>query len=129
MIAAYHFELARPATEKRNQWALLPAIPKPAKPLVFDGDLSDPEGPERSSSGSCKGTFPYDSDLHPPPGSSDVYTHFTIISSFIYLLLVTFFSDISDLRRCRGTYSIPLILIPYCTIPILHDSITFSDLP
>src|ERR1700675_105556 len=23
----------------------------------------------------------------------------------------------------------PLILIPYCTIPILHDSTTFSDLP
>ena len=79
--------------------------------------------------GRCKGTFPYDSDLRPPPVSSDVHTHFTIISSFIYLLLFTFFSDISDLRRCRGTYSIPLILIPYCTIPILHDSITFSDLP
>src|ERR1700675_3634268 len=79
--------------------------------------------------GHCKGTFPYRSALRPPPVSSDVYTHFTIISSFIYLLLLTFFSDISDLRRCRGTYSIPLILIPYCTIPILHDSITFSDLP
>src|ERR1700675_2155413 len=56
---------------------------------------------------SCKGTFPYDSDLRPPPVSSDVYTHFTIISSFIYLLLFTSFPDISDLRRCRGTYSIP----------------------
>src|ERR1700675_4456275 len=55
----------------------------------------------------CKGTFPYDSDLRPPLVSSDVYTHFTIISSFIYLLLSTFFSNISDLRRCRGTYSIP----------------------
>src|ERR1700675_696687 len=55
----------------------------------------------------CKGTFPYDSDLRPPPVSSDVYTHSTIISSFIYLLLFTSFSDISDLRRCRGTYSIP----------------------
>src|SRR6202795_2271425 len=57
--------------------------------------------------GFCKGTFPYNSDLRPPPVSSDVYTHFTIISSFIYLLLFTFFSDISDLRRCCGTYSTP----------------------
>src|SRR6202795_3053796 len=61
----------------------------------------------RSKRTQCKGTFPYDSDLRPPPVSSDVHTHFTIISSFIYLLLFTFSSNISDLRRCRGTYSIP----------------------
>src|SRR6202795_2382194 len=63
--------------------------------------------PNSTVHGQCKGTCPYDSDLRPPPISSDVYTHFTIISSFIYLLLLTFFSDISDLRRCHGTYSIP----------------------
>src|SRR6202795_3930689 len=62
---------------------------------------------EHFSDIACKGTFPYTPALRPPPVSSDVYTHFTIISSFIYLLLFTFFSDISDLRRCRSTYSIP----------------------
>jgi hypothetical protein len=36
-------------TSQTDEGVLLPAIPKPGKPLVVDGDLSDPDGPSSSS--------------------------------------------------------------------------------